>query len=64
MAIAEEPIKIERVDSVPLDRAVLCMDCSFITAATNGHCPVCGNHALVRVQSLLDREFESLPESS
>ena len=45
-----------QLDSIPLDRAVLCLDCRMITQATNGHCPVCQSSALVRVQLLIDRE--------
>jgi hypothetical protein len=41
---------------VPLSRAVLCQDCNTITAATNGHCPVCGGHAVVNVGRILNRE--------
>jgi hypothetical protein len=55
------------IESIPLDRAVLCMDCEVITMATNGHCPVCGGRGLARVQTLLhepDQSFLDTPQTS
>jgi len=41
------------IDSIPLSRAVLCANCEVITAATNGHCPVCQSTALVNLATIL-----------
>lgn len=45
-------------ESVSLSRAVLCNDCDEITAATNGHCPICGSTALVSLAKILNRNGE------
>ena len=47
---------IERFDAVALADAVLCEQCKNITAAKNGHCPVCLSTALVNLSNTLNRE--------
>ena len=50
--------------AVPLDRAVLCEDCRQITAAQNGHCPVCGSAALASLANFLEaRERQSCAQT-
>jgi hypothetical protein len=51
------------IESIPLSRATLCEDCRQITAATNGHCPICGGRALVNLENLLSRN-ETAPKPS
>ena len=53
---ASRPPLVERFDSVALADAVLCEECKSITAAKNGHCPVCGWRGLVNLINVLDRE--------
>ena len=50
------------VESIPLNRAVLCQDCAMITAAENGHCPVCESKALTNLEKLLNRIPKNKPE--
>lgn len=45
---------IERFDAVALSDAVLCVNCSTITAAKNGHCPACGSPSLCNLSNILD----------
>lgn len=44
------------IESIPLAEAVLCESCKMITAAKNGHCPVCGSTALLNLAKVLERE--------
>jgi hypothetical protein len=54
---------IDRFDAIARKDAVLCLDCDTITAARNGHCPCCGNIALLSLANLLDgRENAALCE--
>jgi hypothetical protein len=41
------------VESIALADAVLCVDCEMVTAARNGHCPVCGCTALLNLGKVL-----------
>lgn len=50
------PPLVERFDSVALADAVLCEECKNITAARNGHCPVCGWPGLIGLMNVLDRK--------
>lgn len=54
---------VERFDAVPLKDAVLCVNCSTITAAKNGHCPACGSPSLCNLKNILDgKENAALTE--
>lgn len=44
------------IEAVPLEKAVLCEDCRQITAATNGHCQMCGSTALMNLAKVLQRD--------
>lgn len=46
----------ERFDAVALKDAVLCVNCSIITAARNGHCPACQSPSLCNLSNILDGE--------
>lgn len=46
---------VEVPEAVHLDLAVLCEECRCITAACNGHCPICGSAALLNLASVLER---------
>lgn len=52
------------VESIPLSRAVLCLDCQMITAATNGHCPICEGRALMNLENLLSRNETASTKSA
>ena len=52
------------VESIPLSRAVLCESCHTITAATNGHCPICESQALVNLEKLLLSRNETASKKS
>lgn len=41
------------MEAIALSAAVLCADCEMVTAATNGHCPVCGGRALQSLAKVL-----------
>lgn len=43
---------------IPLRDAMLCMDCEFITPATDNACSLCGGHALLRLMELLGMLME------
>jgi hypothetical protein len=45
-------------DAIPLNKAVLCESCQFVTVARNHHCPVCGasGEGLVRINRFFERE--------
>lgn len=42
---------------IPLDQAVLCLDCSCISDA-NRECPACCSRALLNLSSVLNRPSE------
>jgi hypothetical protein len=42
---------------IPLDQAVLCLDCSCISDA-NHECPACCSRALLNLSSVLNRPSE------
>ena len=43
---------------IPLERAVLCVECldgeASVVEAVNGHCPICGSRGLANLKKLLD----------
>ena len=45
----------EMVQSVPLSRAQLCLDCQMITEANNNHCRVCQSHSTINLAKVLNR---------
>ncbi len=45
----------ERIDSVPLSRAILCLDCEQITASEQ-NCSVCGSRSVLSLARIIDRE--------
>jgi hypothetical protein len=45
----------ESIETIPLDEAVLCVDCNRITRAKNGHCLACGGHSVLNLAAILDR---------
>ena len=42
------------VDSIPLDLAGLCENCSQITKAPDGRCKACGSVAVLRLSAVLN----------
>jgi hypothetical protein len=52
-------------ETVPLQHAVLCVDCELVTASHTDQCPVCGGHSLLSLAGIVggslvdykDREF-------
>lgn len=44
------------VEIIPLDYAVLCVDCRAITRAVNSHCPACGSQSVLNLAKVLDRK--------
>lgn len=51
----ETPHIKQRVDQVPLDRAVLCTNCETISVTCN-YCPACGSVAVLNLAQILNRE--------
>jgi hypothetical protein len=43
--------------AIPLDRAVLCLDCDCVSDA-NRQCPACSSSALMNLSAVLDRREE------
>ena len=43
------------MNTIPLERAVLCVDCSQLSQ-TQGSCPACGSWSLMSIAKVLDRE--------
>ena len=41
--------------AIPLDRAVLCLDCDCVSDA-NRQCPACSSSALMNLSVVLDRQ--------
>lgn len=48
-----DPVTIADIEAVHIDTAVLCESCQFISASTNGHCFICGSHAILTLSKLL-----------
>ena len=48
---------------VPLNHAVLCLDCNSISDA-NHECPACSSRALMNLSTVLDRPSASVLTSS
>ncbi len=40
-------------DTIPLNEAVLCVDCEVITASASDTCPVCGSRSLLCLSRVL-----------
>ena len=49
---------------IPLERAVLCVECldgeAAVVEAVNGHCPICGSRGLGNLKNMLDHRQEML----
>ena len=43
-------------DSIPLESAMLCVNCDTISNSPPHRCSVCGSQSVVRIVSLLDPE--------
>ena len=41
------------VDIVPLQTAVLCVDCESVTGSRSNQCPVCGSHSIFNLFQVL-----------
>ena len=42
------------VESIPLDRAQLCLDCNCITEANNNHCRTCNSHSVLMLAKVME----------
>ena len=40
-------------ETVPLQHAVLCVDCELVTASHTDQCPVCGGHSLLNLAGIV-----------
>jgi hypothetical protein len=40
-------------ETVPLQNAVLCVDCELVTSSPSEQCPVCGGHALLALATMI-----------
>ena len=49
--------KLAKSATIPLNRAVLCLDCSSVSNA-NRECPACSSKALLNLGAVLDRRAE------
>jgi hypothetical protein len=49
--------KLTKTATIPLNRAVLCLDCSCVSNA-NRECPACSSKALMNLGAVLDRRAE------
>jgi len=49
---------LAELEVVPLDRAVLCVNCESITAAVCEGCPVCGSPSLMLLARVLEEKEE------
>ena len=45
--------KREASESIPLQNAVLCVDCEFVSASRGDVCPVCGGHSLFSIARMM-----------
>lgn len=51
-----DKIAVSVGDTIPLNEAVLCVNCLMISRAKNGHCPVCAAPAgLLNLANALER---------
>jgi len=46
------------IEAIPLDRAVICLNCPMITASTNDCCSYCGCKGVVSLAKWLNRTEE------
>jgi hypothetical protein len=46
--------KLSKTAAIPLNHAVLCLDCSCVSNA-NRECPACSSRALMNLGAVLDR---------
>ena len=50
-------------ESVPLQNAVLCVDCELITSSISDKCPICGGHSLLGIASIIGGTLVEYHES-
>lgn len=43
------------IQSVPLSRAQLCVDCETITEIDNSHCRTCGSHSVLPLARVIGK---------
>ncbi len=48
---------------LPMNRAVLCVDCMNLTNAVGSYCPACASPSLIALSRVLDREPEPKTET-
>jgi len=53
----EKLTSLTKRSAIPLDHAVLCMDCNCVSDA-NRECPACSSRALMNLSVVLDRREE------
>ncbi len=49
----DDPTPLRDLNFVPLQSAVLCVDCEVITESCGGHCRICGGSALLSLARVL-----------
>ena len=54
---------VDRVDVIPLNFAVVCLDCSNVTNSPN-RCRACGSAAVLSLAAILDRRPEPVREEA
>ena len=40
-------------EAVPLQNAVLCVDCELVTSSRSDECPICGGHSLLNLAAIV-----------
>jgi hypothetical protein len=53
----EKLTALTKRSAIPLDHAVLCLDCNCVSDA-NRECPACSSRALMNLSAVLDRREE------
>jgi hypothetical protein len=51
--MAHGPGTVPAPETVPLQNAVLCVDCELVTMSRGNQCPVCGGRALLSLASVI-----------
>lgn len=55
------PMHQSPVEVIPLEVAVLCVDCEMVTQSKQGHCLHCGSFSLLNLAGILNRETGGEP---
>src|SRR3954462_5284195 len=50
-------------ETVPLQNAVLCVDCELITSSRCDKCPICGGHSLLSIAAIIGGSLVEYHES-